>query len=611
MRPLQKIFASKYWWLLLLVLLLGINFLASAFHSRVDLTKEKRYTLRKATVELLNRLDDKVQIDVFLKGDFPSGFKKLANSADDFLQLLKDHNGANISYKFISPKEKVESTQISYGDSLVSLGASPINLTVQLKEGQQQNYIFPVALIKYKGRQQLVNLYGGSNRMISQNEINEAEALLEYQFISVLDKMISPQKPSVAYALGNGEPEDLRTFDLQQLLQTDYRFFTFKLNSQKLIPDNLDALIIVKPSLQFTDDEKLKIDQYIMRGGKVLCFIDNLFAEPDSLAFKPEAVAYDRNLNLTDMFFRYGARINTDLVMDLQCESIPFVVGRSNSGQPQQEFLHWNYYPLFQSFNNHSINKNIGLVGGKFVNSIDTINVPGIRKTVLLSSSSASRTISTPALISLNENRNAPQDEKFKKSDIPVAMLLEGSFTSLFRNRISRQMMDSLSSYNTPFLSSSNNTKIILVADGDMVLNDFISPGGPGTQPEPIPMGFNKFAYWAYVQQDENGKYFIPVANRQFVQNCLEYLVANPAIIETRNKNIVLRLLDSSEVKRQRTTWQFINIALPILLVILFGFIYQQIAGKMPRKIQLLSKRKWPAIMGLLHAIRWPSTVLG
>jgi gliding-associated putative ABC transporter substrate-binding component GldG len=578
MKGIQKIFASGYWWLLLLVILVAVNFFASAFHSRIDLTKEKRYTLSKATIELLNSLDDDVNIEVFLKGDFPSGFRKLANSTDEFLQLLKDHNRSGIHYRFISPKEEITGTnKVKYGDSLVSLGASPINLTVQLKEGQQQNYVFPVALIKYKGQQQLVNLYSGSNRVISQNEINEAEALLEYQFISVLDKMVAPQKPPVAYAVGNGEPQDGRVYDLQQTLQNDYRFYTFNINAQAVIPDNLGALIIVKPSLQFSDQEKLKIDQYLMRGGKLLCFIDNLFAEPDSLAFKPETVAYDRNLNLTDMFFRYGARINTDLVMDLQCESIPFVVGRNNSGQPQQEFLHWNYYPLFQSLNTHSINRNIGLVGSRFVNSIDTINVPGIKKTVLLSSSSSSRTIATPALISLNENRNAPEDAKFKKSDIPVAMLLEGKFTSLFRNRISKQAMDSLAFYKTPFQPSSKDTRVIIVADGDMVLNEFISPGGPGTQPEPIPMGFNKFAYWAYIQQDENGKYFIPVANRQFLQNCLEYLVANPAIMETRNKNVVLRLLDSTKVKQQRTTWQFINIALPVLLVILFGFTYQQI----------------------------------
>lgn len=573
-----KILASKYGWLMLLVILLAVNFLASVFHSRFDLTKEKRYTLSKATKELLLGLDDEVSIDVFLKGEFPAGFQKLANSTNDFLQLIKDRNSSKITYHFISPKEEITgSNGVKYGDSLVSLGASPINLTVQLKEGQQQNYIFPVALINYKGKQKLVNLYEGSNRVISQNEINEAEALLEYQFVNVLDKLINDKKPAVAYTVGNGQPEDGRVYDLQQTLRADYDFYTFNINTHPVIPNDINALIIVKPSLQFSEEEKLKLDQYIMRGGKLLCFIDNLYAESDSLAFRPETVAYDRNLNLTDLFFRYGTRINTDLVMDLQCELIPFVVGRNSNGQPQQEFLRWNYYPLFESDNNHSVNRNLGLVGSRFANSMDTINVPGIKKTILLSSSSASRNISTPALISLNENKNAPEDEKFKKANIPVAILLEGKFTSLFRNRISKSVMDSLDAYKTPFLPSSMDNKIIIVADGDIVLNDFIPSEGPNSPPIPLPMGWNKYSYLAYEQQNENGKYFVPVANKQFLQNCLEYLVANPAIIETRNKNIVLRLLDSQKVKEQKTMWQIVNIALPVFLVVLFGFGYQQL----------------------------------
>ncbi|HLG40880.1 MAG TPA: GldG family protein, partial [Chitinophagaceae bacterium] len=264
---IKKIFASESWWLLLLVILFVVNFLASSFHSRVDLTKEKRYTLSRATKELLNSLDDDVQIDVFLKGDFPSGFQKLANSTDDFLKLLKDRNSARINYQFISPKDEISGANgMKYGDSLVSLGVSPINLTVQLKEGQQQNYVFPAALIHYKGKQQLINLYAGSSRIISQNEINEAEALLEYQFVSVLDKMVNTQRPTVAYALGNGEPQDARAYDLQQTLQQDYLFYTFNLDTQRVIPDNLKALIIVKPSLQFSEEEKLRIDQYVMRG---------------------------------------------------------------------------------------------------------------------------------------------------------------------------------------------------------------------------------------------------------------------------------------------------------------------------------------------------------
>lgn len=569
----DKILATKFWWLFLLLLLIVINFLGSSFHTRFDLTKEKRYTLSPATIHLIKSLDDKITIDVFLKGDFPAGFKKLANSTDEFLGLLKDYNSSKVIYRFISPKDEMPGTTIKYGDSLVGLGATPINLTVQLKEGQQQNYVFPVALMHYKGKQQLVNLYSGSNRIISQNEINGAEALLEYDFLSALDKLKNSDKTVVAYAQGNGEPQDYRTYDLQQVLLKDYQFFMFDLNKQPNIPDEIKALVIVKPSLQFSEDEKLKLDQYVMRGGKLLCFIDNLFAESDSLAYKPQTIAYDRNLNLTDLFFHYGARINTDLVMDLQCESIPFVVG-GNSNNPQQEFLHWNYYPLFGSAGNNAINKNIGLVGGRFVNSIDTIKAEGIKKTILLASSDNSRTIATPALISLDENRNAPQDEKFNKSGIPVAVLLEGKFSSLYNNRVSQQQSDSLNKYNTPFVSTSGENKMIIVADGDMAMNEALPDYGP------LPMGWNKFTYLAYQQQSDDGKYFIPVSNRDFFENCLEYLVTSPEIIATRNKNIVLRLLDAKKIKEQKSNWQLINIALPVFLVILLGIIYRQTRKK-------------------------------
>ena len=319
---------------------------------------------------------------------------------------------------------------------------------------------------------------------------------------------------------------------------------------------------MVKPSLQFTEDEKFKIDQYVMRGGNLLLFIDNLVAEQDSLRFKPEIVAYDRNLNLTDLLFRYGVRVNPSLVMDLQCDFMPFVVG-GDASNPQYEFLHWNYYPLFESKGNHTINKNIGLVAGRFVNAVDTITVPGVEKTAILNSSANSRVISTPALISLNENRNTPEDEKFKQSGIPVAWLLEGNFNSLYRNRASKNQLDSLEKFGVPFRESGNASKIIVVGDGDMVLNDFSPKEGP------LPMGLNFYTM--------GSQYEYAFANREFLQNCLEYLVNNPAIIETRNKDIVLRLLDSHKVNEQKSTWQFLNIVLPILVVILCGWIYQQV----------------------------------
>jgi gliding-associated putative ABC transporter substrate-binding component GldG len=570
----RKIGRSSWWWLLLLAVLIVINLLASFFHARLDLTREKRYTLSRATINLVRGLQDEVQVDVFLKGEFPSGFRKLANSTNDFLQLLKDRNGSKINYRFISPLDRVDGTEILYGDSLTSMGAIPINLTVQVQAGQSSNIIFPVAVMKYKDRQVLVNLYPGSSGRISQEEINSAEALMEYQFANALNKLVMEKRPAIGYATGNGEPVDQRTYDLVQTVGKDYDFGIVDLKTQPFIPENVDVLMIVKPTISFTEEEKFKIDQYVMRGGKLVCFIDNLIAEQDSLAFsKGETIAYDRNLNLTDLLFRYGLRINTDLIMDLQCDMIPFVVG-GTAENPQFEFLHWNYFPLLMAtkkFNSQ------GYIGGRFVNSIDTINVAGIKKTVLLSSSSNSRTISTPARISLNENRNAPEDALFKKSGIPAAVLLEGKFTSLYRNRATQAQRDSLSAQGTDFFGeSAKENMIIVVADGDIVFNDFAPGANPGDRPIPLPMGFNKYTFREYQNQTEAGKFFMPVANREFLLNSIEYMVSNPAISETRNKEIVLRLLDSQKVKENKLLWQLINIAVPILLIILAGLIYQQ-----------------------------------
>ena len=577
MKALNKIQASKYGWLLLLAVLLVINYIASFIHSRIDLTKEKRYTLSNATNELVRKIDDDVQVDVFLKGEFPAGFRKLANSAEEFLQLLKDGNSSKIHYRFISPQDEMPGGK-TYGDSLVSMGAVPINLTVQKKAGESSNIIFPVAVMHYKGRQSLVNLYPGASGRISQEEINSAEALMEYQFVKSLDKLTKEKKPAVAYATGNGQPIDARAFDMVDVLKQDYDFGMVNLQTQPRVPANVDVLLIVKPVLQFTEEEKLKIDQFVMGGGKLICFIDNLIAEQDSLSYKPETIAYDRNLNLTDLFFRYGLRINTSLVMDLQCDAIPLIVGGTPEN-PQFEFLHWNYFPLFLPEKNPVVNRNMGYIAGRFVNPIDTIQVPGVEKTVLLASSPNSRIISTPALISLNENKNAPEDAKFKQNAIPVAVLLQGKFPSLYKNRASQAQRDSLAAYGLTFSGESMpGSKIIVVGDGDIVLNDMLPV--PNADPVPLPMGWNKYTYRETQKQSEFGRFFIPAANREFLLSCMEYLVNSSSIMETRNKDIVLRLLDSKKINEKRSFWQFINIGLPVLLVILAGFIYQQVRKK-------------------------------
>ena len=555
---------NKFWLPITIVAMVAINWLASMYHTRVDFTNEKRFTLSSPTKKIVENLDDVVLIDVFLKGEFPSGFKKLANSTAEILQEFKEIGGKNIQYNFISPDDELEGTNIKWGDTLTASGLYPINLKSQLKAGEQQQLVYPVALVHYKQNSLPVVLFEQKGMDVKKSyadamkDLNSAEALMEFKFADAIYKASQTTKPMIAYAIGNGEPQDVRIYDLaENTLSQDYNLQQFNLATLPLIPDTFKLLLLVKPTEKFSDDEKLKIDQFVMRGGKVIMFLDKLNAEMDSLRIKNEVIAYDRGLELNDLLFKYGVRVNNDLVMDLQCDFLPFDV----NGNGQFDFLHWNYFPLFESKSNHVINKNLGLVSGKFVNSIDTIEVEGIKKTVLLSSSSNAKTIATPALISGKENSNEPESDKFKKANIPVAVLLEGKFTSLFKNRVSQAITDSLEQYGVSFMQECiTDNKIIVVADGDMVLNSI-------SKNEPLPMGVNPLTV--------GSQYQYQFANATFLQNCLDYLLNPSNLSEAKAKDYTLRLLDSKKVTANKTMWQLITIALPIALVILFAFIFQ------------------------------------
>ena len=554
---------KKWWWIVVIAAIIAVNFFASVIHKRIDLTNEKRFTISSPVKKILGNMDGVAEVTIFLKGDLPAGFKNLSTSAEELLQEFKEYANGRINYKLISPDEQMPGTTRTYADTLSSLGIVPINLKVQLKAGEQSQYVYPAALVQYKNKMLPVNLYSGTPILLATPELNSSEALLEYKFADALYKLMENRKPMIAYSVGNGEPTGDNVYDLvENVLRKNYSLFTLNIAKEPVIPDTFKLLMIVKPTASFTEDEKLKIDQYVMRGGKVIWFIDKLEAEMDSLQIKNQVVAYDRNLNLDDLLFKYGVRINPDLIMDLQSDFLPFSV----NGKDQFDFLHWNYFPLFESKQNSLINKNVGLVAGRFVNSIDTVGAAGIKKTILLSSSANSRTIETPALISGEENRNAPEDEAFKKRDIPAGVLLEGKFSSLYKNRVSQQEMDSLEKYGTPFLTQCiNDNKMIVVADGDIVLNGV-------QQGSPLPMGVNSYTVGT--------QYEYQFANKQFVENCLEYLINTANLSEARAKDYTLRLLDPKKVAEQKTNWQVINLALPVLVIVLYWNYLPMVAQK-------------------------------
>ena len=489
-----------------------------------------------------------------MKGNYPSGFKKLASSTEDLLRDFQDITSNKIQYHFISPSDKVEGTDVNYGDTLSSMGLIPINLTAQVKGDQQQQNVYPFALVHYKDRTLPVEIYKGKTPLINFQDLTNAEALLEYNFANAIAKIQQEKKPEIGYAIGNGEPMDFSVYDLAEVvLKPNYNLSLVNLKTQQFINPDFKTLLIVKPTLEFSDEEKLKIDQYLMNGGKLMFFIDRLNAEMDSLQIKNQVIAYDRELGLNDLLFRYGVRINPNLIMDLQCDYLPFDV----NGNGQFEFLPWNYFPVLESADNHPINRNLGFVAGKFVNSLDTTEVEEIKKTILIQTSNNSRIIGTPALISGTENSTAPEDEKFKTSHIPVAVLLEGKFKSFFANRLSAEMQDSLNKFGMNFMPySMNGGKLIVVGDGDIVMNQIVK----GNQP--LPMGMNAFTYGSQRQ--------FPFANKEFLLNSLDYLIDENGLSEAKGKEYKVRLLDTKKVNVEKMYWQILNILLPIFMMGLF-----------------------------------------
>jgi ABC-2 type transport system permease protein len=566
---MKNLLASRYWWILILVALVAINYIASIVHVRYDLTQEKRYTLSQPTKQLLQGLNDPVLITVFLKGDMPAGFKKLSNSTEELLQEFEEWGKTNIQFRFQKPGEDMNDTaRTNFIVYLDSLGLSPTNVKVQVKAGeaQEERLVYPGALISYQGRETAIDLLKGQSAYGGTASLNNAEALLEYKFANAIQKLTADSIPLIGYLVGNGQPLTLNVYDLiGNTLQQNYRFSFVPIDSFKLIPLDLDALIIVKPTQKFTDEQKLKIDQYIMYGGKVIWMIDNLFAEMDSLRRKQgDFIAFDRGLNLDDQLFKYGVRINKDLVQDLQCDQIPQVVG-DYGGQPQIQLVSWPYFPLLTPYNGHQISKNLDNVLSIFPNSVDTIKTPGVTKTILLSTSANARSLSTPAIVSFNTLKREADMKSFNQKNIPIAVLLEGKFTSLYTNRISKALADTLAGmYRQPFLSSSASVnKMVVVSDADIVMNVVAQ----NRDPRKTPMGWNQFTERTY-------------ANKDFFLNCVEYLVNPSGILEARSKDLTLRLLDPKKVEENKTTWQFINIGIPVILILIFGFIYQAIRRK-------------------------------
>lgn len=541
--------------------------LTSFFTWRIDLTAENRYTISPASEKLLKNLPEAIEITVLLQSDnLPSGFKKLQNATEGFLADCRSLSQGKLQYQFVTPDDFLaDSIRFPIDDTfkLAWLKNNAVKQNEITQSGTSAIFVHPIALVKSVAGFATVNLLEGQGNKgflnpdasgIQLQTIDNAEAQMEYLFASAIQSLHPARVPAIAYAVGNGQPMGPETFDLSQTLQAKYstaegsRFFLLNLQQQPYISDSIEVLMVVKPTIPFSDADKLKLDQYVMRGGKLLLLLDVLNAGMDSLIQSgKDFTAFSRNLGLEDLIFKYGARINQDLVQDKQSDMLPQAVGNVGN-TPQIELLPWPYFPLLYSSTNHPISKNLDAVVMQFPNSIDTVKAAGISKTILLASSNASRRVGAPVIVTVEILKQLENASAFKEANIPVAVLLQGRFSSLYANRLDAGILDSLQQLGRPFLPAGTAVgQVLVTGDGDWVLNGFSKEG-------PLPMGTNPYTQYAF-------------ANKNLLLNAIDFMTDETGLMATRSKEYTLRILDPKKVESSKITWQWINIGLPLLLL--------------------------------------------
>ena len=542
-----------------LIVLVAINIFSDYFHTGIDLTAEKRYTLSPSTKNLVNAIEEPVKLTVYLDGSLPAGFKKLADRAEDVANSFRSISKGNFLVEFERPGAGLDDTaKAILFDSLQMLGINPTNVKAQQKDGEktEETLIFPGAVLSSSKGQMGIDFLEGQSSLNGLNSLNNAEALMEFKIARAIMMLQRDTLPMVGYLTGNGQPLDYSVFDLvENVLRKDYYFKILPIDSVIVIPEEFKALVIAKPTIPFTRAQRLKIDQYIMRGGKVIWAIDQLFASMDSLQKSNGSfVAYDQGLELDEQLFKYGVRINRDLVQDLESDKVPSVVGNMG-GQPQIELLPWPYAPMLRNTGGHPIAKNLDFISSSFPQSIDTIAAPGITKEVLLTTSNFARSLQTPALVEWRTIKSEQDLQLFNKQQVPIAILLEGKFGSAFNNRVSKEEVDFLASSGMPFLSANTSANsMVVIADGDLLLNPVNEQEGP------LGMGMNN-----YTRQ--------PFANRDFISNVLFYLTGGEEVIAARSKIFRLRLVDKAKMENEKLFWQVMNVVMPLFLLGCFYFL--------------------------------------
>lgn len=534
---------------------------------RIDLTAEKRYSISQPTKDILSKIDQNIYIEFFLTGDLPAGMEQLKQ---DFIEKVEDFNA--YSKKRIILKEtdiykiSKEKERDQFINNLLDFGVLPVNLQHKTEEGLSSTQIFPAALVQYGEFAEGVNILKNNPMLNDEQNLNQSSEMLEYELAKTIKMLMLDIRPTVAFLSGQGEADQYETGDIRYSLGATYNVIST--TAQELWNnDTISTLVVADPSEVFSEADKLAIDQFIMKGKTVLWCIDPVLSNEDSLSKGYKTIAFDRELNLRDQLFKYGVRINSDLILDAEC--LLYAINTSPIGQPTK-FVQAPFYfaPLAQPSAEHQLSRNLNRVMINFANSIDIIeNMDSLKATPILTTSQYARTIQTPTEVSLQISRLQPQQLNLNQSYIPMGILVEGRFESAFKNRMTSQFGLS----QNDLIKKGKASKQIFISDGDIIKNKIRETGG---KIQIRPMGYDM----------NSGQTF---GNKDFIINCIDYLNDDSNLTSLRTRSIKLRLLDNVKIKEQKSVFQILSIVAPIMVLAFAGIIYN-----LSRKRKFCNRRK-------------------
>lgn len=541
-----------------------VNLISSYLFTRFDLTSEKRYTLSQSTKNRLKAIDEPILFRIYLDGDdLPAEYRRFHNEIKDMLDQFRAYNHY-VEYEFVNPNALAtdEEKQQLYV-KLSKKGVSPVPITSEEDGVQKQQLVYPVMEVSYKANEVAMSLQSSSITGKSTDEVvNTSIENLEYNFVTAIRRLTTVIKPFVGFLLGHGELEKIDLFDIQMALVEDYTLENVYLNgninaltervidardSSVQLRNKYDVLVIPKPIRPFSDMDLYVLDQYVMYGGKILWLLDAMDADMDSLQDKGQTFSTRLPLGLDEMMFNYGARINSDLIMDYRCRPIP-MMGSDN----RMKLVPWYYFPTLVPHSDHPIVRNLDVLKTDFASSIDLID-NGISHTVLLSTSDHVHIKNAPVNVQLTDAAIQPDEQLFNRGNLPVAVLLEGQFQSVWRNRLATSFTSIAEmGYKA---QCDEPTQMIVVSDGDMIRNG-TAPSEQGLYP--LPLGYDRYTQ-------------VEFANKTFILNAINYLAGDEGLIAARPRNIAIRRLDAVKAKNQRTYWQVATTLYPVLLVLALG----------------------------------------